>query len=329
MADLTFNIRITFGALLVGGMISTFLSGAVSMQAYLYARTYQNDRTSVKCLVLGTWLLDIFHTTMVATSLWDYLIQGFGSQTLHDKIFWSLGMTVASTAILTFGVHCFFVHRLYKLSKGKLYLALPIALVALMRLASACVTTAEMIRLGSFTLFLQQFKWVFTLGLALSTIADVLIAGGMCFFLRRNRTGTSDLDLIIDSVIYYTIENGILTSIATIASLVFWLGMPHNLVYMALHFGISKLYANSLLASLNARKSLRQVHSSLRPSAGFMPQSPRRFSKLSVTGTKLEINVEKTIDCVVEEDGPYTPSYHVSERSLLEETAHKEAWVAA
>ncbi|KAI0344591.1 hypothetical protein BDW22DRAFT_1063395 [Trametopsis cervina] len=355
MATVAFNVRATFGALLVGGVISTFLSGAVSMQAYLYARTFPKDRSAVKFLVSVTWLLDVFHSSMVAMSLWEYLIAGFESPTVHDKIFWSLGMTVASTAILTFLVHCFFVHRLYKLSKGKLILALPIASVALFRLAAACVTTAEMIRLGSFALFLHQFRWVFTLGLVLSSVADVLIASGMCFYLKQNRTGSRELDRVIDSVIYYTIENGILTSIATILSLIFWLAMPHNLVYMGMHFAISKLYANSLLASLNARTTLRQVQSSIsgqRPSIGqAFPTSARRFSRYSVvrghsfsmlafsadgrrdvplqTGTKLEINVEKTIDCMVEEDGPYTPGYKLSERSFTESTPRKEAWMAS
>ncbi|KAI0689954.1 hypothetical protein BC835DRAFT_1418114 [Cytidiella melzeri] len=381
MANVSFDVPATFGALLLGGMTSTFLSGAVSTQAYIYGRTYQKDRASVKGLVLTTWLLDVFHTAMVAVSLWYYLIDGFMSQTAHDKIYWSLGLSVASTAALTFIVHCFFVHRLHKLSKGNTFLSLPIALVALLRLgmyfsrhldafaegsrlsgrmcnnrrdashhhsfsvrAHGLINGFCRIHLQSFSVFLNKFRWVFTLGLVLSSVADVLIASGMCFFLKQSRTGTSDLDRIIDSVMYYTIENGVLTSIATILSLIFWLATPHKLIYMGLHFAISKLYANSLLASLNARKTLRQTHSSMRdvhlPSIGPFSPNLRRFSKISIvredsdtttmtqqadvyrvdrdqTGTKMEINVEQTVDCVIdrepEEDGPYPPGYHTGE----------------
>ena len=143
------------------------------------------------------------------------------------------------------------------------------------------------------------------------------------------------MDLIIDSVVLFTVENGILTwyvlnripstraymkfSMATIAALVCvsvaalhghgraradvhrqWLTMPHNLVFMGLHFAISKrqhsfrcvcsrlprlivtfaVYANSLLASwvqsfpmvlladcrtvrLNTRKSLRRTQAAI------------------------------------------------------------------
>jgi hypothetical protein len=38
-----------------------------------------------------------------------------------------------------------------------------------------------------------------------------------------------------------------------------WLTMPYNLVFLGLHFVISKLYANSLLISLNTRKALREM----------------------------------------------------------------------
>lgn len=33
-------------------------------------------------------LLDIFHTAMVGTSLWSYLILHFGDNPIHDTIFW-------------------------------------------------------------------------------------------------------------------------------------------------------------------------------------------------------------------------------------------------
>ncbi|KIP08466.1 hypothetical protein PHLGIDRAFT_126982 [Phlebiopsis gigantea 11061_1 CR5-6] len=344
MADPTYDIRPTLGALFIGGLICTFLSGAVSMQAYQYVRSYPNDYLTIRILVSVIWLvfhiydlpsssydpifrtLDVFHTILVGTSIWDYLIASFGDATIHDKIFWSLGVTVAVTAVLTFCVHCFFVHRLYKLSKGKLWLAGPIGFFALFRLASACVTCAKMqvlilsslaIQLGSFSEFFDQIRWVFTLGLSLSTFVDVMIAVFMCYFLWNSRTGSSDLDQMLHSVILYTIENGILTSIATVASLVFWLATPHNLVYMGLHFAISKLYASSLLASLNARKSLRQAHVSV--VEGQRPTNPKRysarFSVVTATRSKLEINVEKTIDYVVDEDGPFTPSYQMDDRS--------------
>ncbi len=45
---------------------------------------------------------------------------------------------------------------------------------------------------------------------------------------------------------------------------------------------------------------------------------------------QLEINVEKTVDCVVEDDGPYTPAaYQMGERSYGEPNPRKEVWMPA
>ncbi|EGO00135.1 hypothetical protein SERLA73DRAFT_72873 [Serpula lacrymans var. lacrymans S7.3] len=38
--------------------------------------------------------------------------------------------------------------------------------------------------------------------------------------------------------------------------------MPNNVIYLALYQFINNLYANSLLATLNARESLREVPTS-------------------------------------------------------------------
>ena len=32
--------------------------------------------------------LDVFHTILVGTSIWDYLVASFGDANIHDKIFW-------------------------------------------------------------------------------------------------------------------------------------------------------------------------------------------------------------------------------------------------
>ncbi|KAJ2927036.1 hypothetical protein H1R20_g10065, partial [Candolleomyces eurysporus] len=68
---------------------------------------------------------------------------------------------------------------------------------------------------------------------------------------------------MVDTLALYTLENGALTCFAAIASLLCWLLMPHNLIFMGLHFVIAKLYANSLLASLNMRHQLLQIHGGL------------------------------------------------------------------
>jgi len=90
----------------------------------------------------------------------------------------------------------------------------------------------------------------------------------LCYLLRKLKLqmgSTSTMIKVVDTLTLYTLENGFLTGVATTASLICWLSMPHNLSFMGLHFVIEKLYANSVLASLNTRKELRDLRPRISP----------------------------------------------------------------
>jgi len=122
-----------------------------------------------------------------------------------------------------------------------------------------------MIRLKQLSAFAKIYPgWLFTVGLSLSSGTDVIITAWLCYFLReiRARTGSTIMVQVIDALTLYTLETGGLTCTAAVASLIFWVAMPRNLIFLGLHFVIGKLYANSLLASLNTRKELWQMRRS-------------------------------------------------------------------
>ncbi|OAX37876.1 hypothetical protein K503DRAFT_771052 [Rhizopogon vinicolor AM-OR11-026] len=307
------SVPATYGAILLGGFVAAALSGIVTIQSFIYMKQYPTDLVWRKAIVAAIWILDSAHTGLVFASIWIYLIRNFGDTSKINDIPETVAMTIALTAILTFIVHCFFAHRIHKLSRSDWRITAPLLIFAFLRLCSASVTTAEMIHLHTFSEFKQQFRWVFTLGLALSSLVDVLIAVFLCYSLRTTRKASSSMDYVINSVILYTFESNSLTGAATVVSMVCWLVMPSNLIFMGLHFVISKLYANSLLATLNARKQLRQERAQ-RGMSGELPLAfpgyTNRFrsnhcgsSRMEPMGiTKLEINVEKTVEHDVDID---------------------------
>ncbi|KAI1786823.1 hypothetical protein LXA43DRAFT_752308 [Ganoderma leucocontextum] len=254
------NVENTIGAILVGALVSALLSGTVTTQAFLYLRIYGGDDYKRNTVIACTlWMLDCLHFSMAFASCWIYLIRHYGDSEIYDYIPWTIALTVAITAIVTLISHCFFAHRIYMLSGCSWLLTAPIVFLAFGRLTAALVSTSEMLSLRSYSAFVDRVGWVFTTGLSLSTGVDVLITITLIVLLQRSRTGFSTVtDKLIDVVTLYTIETGLLTSITTAVSLICWLTMPRNLVFLALHFSISKLYATSTLATLNARKSLRK-----------------------------------------------------------------------
>jgi len=253
------DIPKTLGALLIGGLFASLLAGMVNLQTVLYFRSYRKDPFRLKSLVFFVWLLDNFHTGFIWGGLWFCLIQNYARLNMIDYIPWMIALTVIITAIVTFLVHCFFAHRIWMLSKKNWFMTLPVLALTLLRLVAASVSTWEMLHYHSFALFRLHARWIFTLGLSVSSAVDILIAGLLVYLFRSNRTGTGRLNHVIDKLILYGLETGSLTCVGTITAMLCWVITPQNLVFLGLHVVIGKLYANSLLVTLNTRKSIQNV----------------------------------------------------------------------
>lgn len=312
------NIGLIYGAMLVGGLLAFSFSGCVNMQFIVYFRVYFHESWRTKSLVIVIWLLDLSHSTLVAVALWDSIIATYGDLSKIDTIPWCIGPAIELTALITFLVQSFFAYRIYKLQKKKLTVAIPIVALAFARLIMASITNTEMLRLKSYSIFFQQFSWVFTFGLILSAFVDIMITAFLCYFLRKNRPSFTDTMRIIDTLTFWTIQNGSITCAATIATLVCWMTMPSNRIFLGLHFVVAKLYANSFLATLNARKQIwngkQYTPSSNRPmpvvflgdtehepDSSISQQESLRIKTLQPTavhhrGKAIQVNIEQNVE---------------------------------
>ncbi|KAJ7762326.1 hypothetical protein DFH07DRAFT_407786 [Mycena maculata] len=233
------------------------ISGISDLQAMFYYRSYKRDPTGMKFLVAGVWLLDLFHTGLVWGSMWVYLIDNYGQSEKIDDIPWCIALTIVVTALITVFVHLFLAHRIFALSGGNWFMTAPVVLLTCFRLACACVTGVKMFHYQSFALWQLHAGWILTLGLAVSATLDVVTSGLLVYLILSHRTEAGRLNRVLDRIMLYGLECGSLTCIGSIASMLCWIIMPHNLIFMGLYFPIGKLYANSLFAILNTRNDIR------------------------------------------------------------------------
>jgi len=165
-------------------------------------------------------------------------------------------------------------------------------------------------------LIFQQFSklpsliWVTTLGLGSAAVADLLIAGSMVFLLKRARTGIPRTDSIITTLIIYAINTGLTTSIVAVICVVCFAFMPINFIWLSFFWILGKLYANSLLANLNARETLRGPRSrqetvilplsQMRSGPPIMspPRSPisQKMPVQGKPGVQIDVTTETVID---------------------------------
>ncbi|KAL5532061.1 hypothetical protein ACEPAF_5625 [Sanghuangporus sanghuang] len=255
----TADLRLSFGAMFIGCVISVGFSGIGTLQAYYYFRQYRSrDSPVMKSTVFVAWFLDLVHTVFICQGIWHYLVLSWGDLSELDHLTWMVGASIAVTGLITFTVQMFFANRVWRLSKHNVSLTALIVILAIVRIGSAFTTTVQMIRLKRFSIFIRDFRWLFTFGLALSSVIDLIITSALCYYLQGNRTGYSSIDDVIHRLLLYTINNGLLTAFASLLAMVFAAAMPHNFVFLSLHFIIAKCYINSLLATLNSRDTLNK-----------------------------------------------------------------------
>ncbi|KAJ7842255.1 hypothetical protein B0H14DRAFT_1033217 [Mycena olivaceomarginata] len=297
------NIHTSFGPILLGALFTSGLAGVSNLQALHYYRAYGKDPARIKVLVFLVWLLDNIHTVFIWVGLWYYFIENYAKPDEIDHIPWSVSLIVLLTALITVLVHGFFVHRIFLLSNKNWFFVAPLIVLTVFRLACASVTTSRMFIYQSFELLKVHARWIFTLGLAVSSTVDILISGLLVYLFRSNRTEAGRLNHVLDKLILYGLECGSLTCIGTVMSMICWLAIP-NLVFLGLYFVIAKLYANSLFITLNTRNSIHPEKSTCsgEPRRAIMILDPllsfaadHATSAASKVQTQVEISVETNV----------------------------------
>ncbi|PPQ94508.1 LOW QUALITY PROTEIN: hypothetical protein CVT25_014162 [Psilocybe cyanescens] len=94
---------------------------------------------------------------------------------------------------------------------------------------------------------------------------DIVIASTLSYYLHKNRSGIkqrikyygSRTDKIINRLMIYTINNGILTSVLDVVTLSLVIARSKDLIFFAVSQVLATVYSNSLLATLNSRNSAK------------------------------------------------------------------------
>ncbi|CDO71979.1 hypothetical protein BN946_scf184943.g13 [Trametes cinnabarina] len=95
---------------------------------------------------------------------------------------------------------------------------------------------------------LHRISWMVSVAYGFAVSSDLILTGALVFVLQKSRTGSKRTNNILDTLIIYTINTGLLTSIVSVFAFVFALVIPGNLIYAAVSIVGAKLYANSVLA---------------------------------------------------------------------------------
>ncbi|KAF8525779.1 hypothetical protein BU17DRAFT_83261 [Hysterangium stoloniferum] len=230
--------------------------GILTLQTFSYYQRYPNDRRYLKAVVGSIWILETFHIILVTYMIYEYLVTGFGDYAALQRNTWSFNMHVGLTTIVACISQIFFVFRCWMLDRSTLntIVSLFILGIAVIQLAFGMTCTALTFVLKHFSEF-QRYTWAVGVWLGAAALCDILVSAAIVRSLWRSRTGISRTNSLITRLILWTINTGIITSLWAILDIAAFSGAKDTLIHLFFNVMLAKLYANSLLATLNNRRT--------------------------------------------------------------------------
>ncbi|KAL4259964.1 DUF6534 domain-containing protein [Pleurotus pulmonarius] len=245
------SAKLLFGPMLIGVFFNTILYGVLVVQMLLYFQTYKKDSAWIRCFILYLFVLETCNTAFDIAMMYEPLILNFGTP---DAITYFPTMVAADpiiTVAISTPIQIFVAWRISIISRSWLMPAL-ICVLGIISLAGGiwtCITVAT-IRVFSRK---PELHWPALTWLLASAIADALITSTLVYSLYKRKTGFKDTDSVIERVIRFTIQTGMITAVFAILDVVFFLVFPHTTLNFIWDLALGKLYSNVLMSTMNSR----------------------------------------------------------------------------
>jgi len=246
--------------LLLGSLVNWALYGVLTVQIYVYSYNFPNDKRAVKCLAYFAFLLETLQTALNGADVFYWFIQGFGDvDRLQNSHFAPIDIPIIH-AIISFVVQVYFCYRIWILNKRSSWLCIIIATASVLQTIGGVWGGIQSEIVGKYAVS-KTALYFWSLG---SAFADVLIAIAMILLLRRTRTkGNGFSNDLLLRLVRLTVETNLLTAATALASFILYVAYPNEIYYVFTAGIIGKIYANTLLVSLNNRIYFREHGSSV------------------------------------------------------------------
>lgn len=248
----------TLGALLIGFAVSATAFGMLTIQVYIYYRRFPQDKAAYKALAALIWSISFVDQAFIGYGVYFYTITNYLDPLplTTGKPQWTLIVQMTLGAVVGAIVKACFTLRVWRFSYRNWWLTGFLFLMVLAHLGTVTAFTVKCFEMPSFV-YMIALKSLGSLSLGIGVVTDVSIAAALCFYLQKMRSSHSTGDPMINTLIIYAVNTGLLTSTISLSTLVLFNIMPTNFIFICMYFVLSKLYAISFLATLNTRQIIR------------------------------------------------------------------------
>jgi len=250
----------TLGAVLIGVLVATGLYGITCIQTYMYWFR-QKDHWPLRTAVAALWVIDTLHVFMLGHFLYHYTVSNFGKPLALLVPAWSIYGEISTAIASDTTIRAIFTFRIWSLSRN-VWLTAFVGVNSLLVSCGALAALVKAATLNNYARF-SEISWLIYWMICGTVFVDITIAGTMCYLLNKMRTGFRRTDFQIQTLMVYIINTGVLTSIAASACMLCYALMKDNFVFIGIMFTLPTFFLNSLLATLNARKHIKDMSSDI------------------------------------------------------------------
>ncbi|KAF9531643.1 hypothetical protein CPB83DRAFT_891537 [Crepidotus variabilis] len=152
----------------------------------------------------------------------------------------------------TFTVQMYLIYRIWRLKFYK-WLVVIDGFLSVAQLVVVIIFTVKAVPISSYE-ELRNLKWLAVTANILSIASDICIALSQISVLHRaGAFEYSRSKQVTQRIVLFTINNGLLTALCALGSMLSIILYPTTLVYIAFFFCTARVYGNTMMLSLNAR----------------------------------------------------------------------------
>ncbi|KAJ7825552.1 hypothetical protein B0H14DRAFT_3874414 [Mycena olivaceomarginata] len=268
------QVNLRLGPWIIGCCLDLVLQGALLIQFIQYYVLYPRDKIYLKTAVAGLCLLTILKSAQSFAIIWNHAIIFFGNFQgaiqLNFTTWWETGNPLMVAVIGSY-VQAYFCYRLYAIS-GSIYVVAPLAAIFLfalvaMAVATYFITVQDIAKIPVWCACLSHIcgtnhKFVHPVNAHLGSVfaGDVLLTSTTAYFLLRSqRRALPQSEALIGSLLRLTFRTAAPAALCAMLNLIVSVRFTGDKALFSLVFNmpLPKLYAISMMFTLNARRRIR------------------------------------------------------------------------
>jgi len=253
----------TYGGSLICCMVSLPIYGISLLQAYMYYLNYPRDSRWIKTMVALLMIFGSAHTWMTCHTVYHYSILSYSNPLSLIDGEWSVYTANALGIPICVLIQIYFSRMVYLLAKKqwKIPVIITFGILIVAQIAFGIFVSVQMFRLWELPKLTQLVYPALVPLYSIRVVSDTITAVALCLVLYEATTTSAfrGSSRLFKTLIVYAMNRFILTTVVVVVQTSVLIAKPGSIWAMVFEFVTVHLYINSLLATLNARKNLREI----------------------------------------------------------------------